>query len=112
MQVNTTFPLERNVNVNITRKLCRVPLSYPLKHLCLYFAFFQKMDRNNDGVVTIEEFLETCQKVFCIIYGFNDWTDKTFISISSFPSNLTLTPCFSLQDENIMQSMHMFDNVI
>ncbi|XP_023277791.1 Kv channel-interacting protein 2-like [Seriola lalandi dorsalis] len=40
-------------------------------------SFFQKMDRNNDGVVTIEEFLETCQK-----------------------------------DENIMQSMHMFDNVI
>ncbi|XP_060906629.1 Kv channel-interacting protein 2-like [Labrus mixtus] len=39
--------------------------------------FFQKMDKNNDGVVTIEEFLETCQK-----------------------------------DENIMQSMHMFDNVI
>ncbi|XP_054460135.1 Kv channel-interacting protein 2-like [Anoplopoma fimbria] len=24
--------------------------------------FFQKMDKNNDGVVTIEEFLETCQK--------------------------------------------------
>uniref|UniRef100_A0A665V445 Kv channel interacting protein 2 n=1 Tax=Echeneis naucrates TaxID=173247 RepID=A0A665V445_ECHNA len=40
-------------------------------------SFFQKMDRNNDGVVTIEEFLETCQK-----------------------------------DDNIMQSMHMFDNVI
>ncbi|XP_044047366.1 Kv channel-interacting protein 2-like isoform X2 [Siniperca chuatsi] len=39
--------------------------------------FFQKMDKNNDGVVTIEEFLETCQK-----------------------------------DENIMQSMHLFDNVI
>ncbi|XP_008287134.1 Kv channel-interacting protein 2-like [Stegastes partitus] len=39
--------------------------------------FFQKMDRNNDGVVTIDEFLETCQK-----------------------------------DENIMQSMHMFDNII
>ncbi|KAM7009911.1 A-type potassium channel modulatory protein KCNIP2-like [Tautogolabrus adspersus] len=39
--------------------------------------FFQKMDKNNDGVVTIEEFLETCQK-----------------------------------DENIMQSMHMFNNVI
>ncbi|XP_029287736.1 Kv channel-interacting protein 2-like [Cottoperca gobio] len=40
-------------------------------------TFFQKMDKNNDGVVTIEEFLETCQK-----------------------------------DESIMQSMHMFDNVI
>uniref|UniRef100_A0A8C9YHE9 Potassium voltage-gated channel interacting protein 2 n=1 Tax=Sander lucioperca TaxID=283035 RepID=A0A8C9YHE9_SANLU len=39
--------------------------------------FFQKMDKNNDGVVTIEEFLDTCQK-----------------------------------DESIMQSMHMFDNVI
>lgn len=24
---------------------------------------FQKMDKNNDGVVTIEEFLETCQRV-------------------------------------------------
>uniref|UniRef100_A0A8C6TGE1 Potassium voltage-gated channel interacting protein 3 n=1 Tax=Neogobius melanostomus TaxID=47308 RepID=A0A8C6TGE1_9GOBI len=24
--------------------------------------FFQKMDRNRDGVVTIEEFIETCQK--------------------------------------------------
>ncbi|CAG5987237.1 unnamed protein product [Menidia menidia] len=40
-------------------------------------SFFQKMDKNNDGVVTIEEFLETCQK-----------------------------------DENIMQSMQMFDNAI
>ncbi|XP_056135935.1 Kv channel-interacting protein 2-like isoform X1 [Lampris incognitus] len=39
--------------------------------------FFRKMDKNNDGVVTIEEFLETCQK-----------------------------------DENIIQSMHMFDNAI
>ncbi|XP_067115249.1 A-type potassium channel modulatory protein KCNIP2 isoform X5 [Osmerus mordax] len=39
--------------------------------------FFQKMDMNHDGVVTIEEFLESC-----------------------------------LKDESIMQSMHMFDNVI
>nr|XP_023676338.1 Kv channel-interacting protein 2 isoform X1 [Paramormyrops kingsleyae] len=39
--------------------------------------FFQKMDRNNDGVVTIDEFIESCQK-----------------------------------DENIMQSMQLFDNVI
>lgn len=28
-----------------------------------FFLFFQKMDRNRDGVVTIEEFIETCQKV-------------------------------------------------
>ncbi|XP_039727349.1 A-type potassium channel modulatory protein KCNIP2 isoform X5 [Pteropus medius] len=26
-------------------------------------TFFQKMDRNKDGVVTIEEFIESCQKV-------------------------------------------------
>ncbi|XP_057362226.1 Kv channel-interacting protein 2 isoform X4 [Manis pentadactyla] len=26
-------------------------------------SFFQKMDRNKDGVVTIEEFIESCQKV-------------------------------------------------
>ena len=25
--------------------------------------YFQKMDRNKDGVVTIEEFIESCQKV-------------------------------------------------
>ncbi|XP_014016995.1 calsenilin isoform X3 [Oncorhynchus tshawytscha] len=39
--------------------------------------FFQKMDRNRDGVVTIDEFIETCQK-----------------------------------DENIMNSMQLFENVL
>lgn len=29
----------------------------------LFFYFQKKMDRNRDGVVTIEEFIETCQKV-------------------------------------------------
>lgn len=28
-----------------------------------FFFFLQKMDKNRDGVVTIEEFIETCQKV-------------------------------------------------
>ncbi|XP_008057232.1 calsenilin isoform X3 [Carlito syrichta] len=31
----------------------------PMEHV---ERFFQKMDRNKDGVVTIDEFLETCQK--------------------------------------------------
>ncbi|XP_034389499.1 Kv channel-interacting protein 2-like isoform X4 [Cyclopterus lumpus] len=31
----------------------------PMEHVD---NFFQKMDKNNDGVVTIEEFLETCQR--------------------------------------------------
>lgn len=30
--------------------------------------FFQKMDRNKDGVVTIEEFIESCKKVIFVIY--------------------------------------------
>ncbi|XP_037227531.1 calsenilin isoform X1 [Falco rusticolus] len=34
--------------------------SAPAEHVEL---FFQKMDRNGDGMVTFEEFLETCQKV-------------------------------------------------
>ncbi|XP_051506883.1 Kv channel-interacting protein 2 [Myxocyprinus asiaticus] len=38
--------------------------------------FFQKMDRKHDGVITIEEFIESCQK-----------------------------------DENIMQSLRLFDSV-
>lgn len=29
----------------------------------LFLDMDQKMDRNKDGVVTIDEFIETCQKV-------------------------------------------------
>lgn len=36
-----------------------LPLSFP----CLT-TFLQKMDRNKDGVVTIEEFIESCQQVW------------------------------------------------
>ncbi|XP_007905652.1 calsenilin isoform X2 [Callorhinchus milii] len=40
--------------------------TYPIMHEDVPFEhverFFQKMDRNQDGVVTIDEFLETCQK--------------------------------------------------
>lgn len=31
------------------------------------FSFFQKMDRNKDGVVTIDEFIESCKKVILTI---------------------------------------------
>ncbi|XP_032465073.1 Kv channel-interacting protein 2 isoform X3 [Phocoena sinus] len=38
-------------------------------------SFFQKMDRNKDGVVTIEEFIESCQKVQGpALYIFLVWT--------------------------------------
>lgn len=41
---------------------CTLPAprdSAPAEHV---EQFFQKMDRNRDGVVTYEEFLETCQQ--------------------------------------------------
>ncbi|MBN3273831.1 KCIP2 protein, partial [Polyodon spathula] len=42
-------------------------------------SFFQKMDRNNDGVVTIEEFIESCQKVCLLVEnGLNQTCFKTF----------------------------------
>ncbi|XP_028313153.1 calsenilin isoform X5 [Gouania willdenowi] len=49
----------------------------PSEHVDKFFQVLIKMDRNRDGVVTIEEFIETCQK-----------------------------------DENIMNSMQLFENVI
>ncbi|GAB5569860.1 calsenilin isoform X3 [Prionailurus iriomotensis] len=64
----------------------------PLEHV---ERFFQKMDRNKDGVVTIDEFLETCQK-----------TDRVVAAGFRVPGeNL-------LKDENIMSSMQLFENVI
>ncbi|KPP79041.1 calsenilin-like, partial [Scleropages formosus] len=57
--------------------------------------FFQKMDRNRDGVVTIDEFIETCQKQ----------------TINSSPLCTIPTPfCLHMKDENIMSSMQLFEN--
>ena len=36
-------------------------LEVDFETLCV--DYFQKMDKNNDGVITIDEFLETCQRV-------------------------------------------------
>ncbi|KAL8187465.1 UNVERIFIED_CONTAM: Kv channel-interacting protein 4 [Gekko kuhli] len=38
------------------------PLVAPSFNFCVLVFTFQKMDRNKDGVVTIEEFIESCQK--------------------------------------------------
>ena len=62
------------------------------------------MDRNKDGVVTIEEFIESCQKVSVHTGMAQSFTRVHGLILLSFP--------FSLQDENIMQSMQLFDNVI
>ncbi len=57
-----TLFLLRKLNVNIIRKLQNI-FKFPSETSVPVCCLFQKMDRNNDGVVTIEEFLETCQKV-------------------------------------------------
>lgn len=70
----------------------------------------QKMDKNKDGVVTIDEFLETCQRVFMRFFCFPSLTPN---HLSSEINDFFFFKYKShLQDENIMQSMHMFDNVI
>lgn len=63
----------------------------------------QKMDRNRDGVVTIDEFIETCQKV-----------TNCLADTDQFPRPLhPLTSVFFPgQDESIMASMQLFENVI
>lgn len=63
------------------------------------------MDRNRDGVVTIDEFIETCQKV------------KASSHRQVLPHGERsefMRPCvfFPQQDENIMASMQLFENVI
>ncbi len=68
------------------------------------------MDINQDGVVTIDEFIDCCQKV---------WHFKILILSLSKPlfakadmHNNTTVDAFVLQDENIMQSLKIFDNAV
>lgn len=61
------------------------------------------MDRNRDGMVTIDEFIETCQKV-------TSWQSRPG-TLSSSRLDLWSVLYFP-QDENIMSSMQLFENVI
>uniref|UniRef100_A0A8C1XCP7 EF-hand domain-containing protein n=1 Tax=Cyprinus carpio TaxID=7962 RepID=A0A8C1XCP7_CYPCA len=36
-------------------------------------AFFQKMDKNRDGVVTLDEFILSCQEVGCSTFSCSEW---------------------------------------
>lgn len=67
------------------------------------FSLWQKMDKNKDGVVTIDEFIDCCQNV--------SWT-FLHISFSSFSPDLIFCFVGCAQDENIMRSMHLFENVL
>lgn len=53
------------------------------------------MDRNQDGVVTIEEFIESCQKVQIPLFFFWQF-DITCMKSFSFRANLWLRYCFHL----------------
>lgn len=70
------------------------------------------MDKNNDGVVTIDEFLETCQRVFMRFSFFSPSFTPNHLPAEINPLDFSFFFESHLQDENIMQSMHMFDNVI
>ncbi|KAL7976381.1 hypothetical protein Chor_015445 [Crotalus horridus] len=55
-------------------------------------TFFQKMDRNKDGVVTIDEFIESCQKVSLTVGDFS-----AFLSLIE-PHNWNLLFCCSISE--------------
>lgn len=71
---------------------------------------FQKMDRNRDGVVTIEEFLETCQKVsgslLCVLHHPPGPTD---LSSSSSPHHWPLCWIQSPSYQSYFLSVHLMD---
>ncbi|XP_063214586.1 calsenilin isoform X3 [Chroicocephalus ridibundus] len=62
--------------------------SAPAEHVEL---FFQKMDRNGDGVVTFEEFLETCQKVSSTAGAFS--IDAILLLLTARPLNPSSSSC-------------------
>ncbi len=64
------------------------------------------MDINQDGVVTIDEFIGCCQKVWLILS-----LSKPLFAKADMHNNTTVA-AFVLQDENIMQSLKIFDNAV
>lgn len=69
------------------------------------------MDRNNDGVVTIDEFIESCQKVCKFSMSGIGLYKSLGVPLAFLVYFFLFSTCF-WQDENIMQSMQLFDNVI
>lgn len=84
-------------------------MSVTVKRLFLIFpplALQQKMDKNKDGVVTIDEFIDCCQNV--------SWISQTHLFHHCWLTQIFSLHCFFFcaQDENIMRSMHLFENVL
>lgn len=93
--------------------------------LLIFFLLFppisllqQKMDKNKDGVVTIDEFIDCCQNVSCTatqVTLFSTLAPATVGIISvcmQVSKSLFILYFFGPQDENIMRSMHLFENII
>lgn len=64
------------------------------------------MDINQDGVVTADEFIDCCQKVWLVLSLF-----KPLFTKAEMHNNTTVC-AFVSQDENIMQSLKIFDNAV
>lgn len=67
------------------------------------------MDKNQDGVITIDEFIECCQKVKSFIM-FLFWL-MCHIAYTYSSVNL-LVSLSTPQEENIVKSMYIFENTI
>lgn len=76
-------------------------------HISPFVCLQQKMDKNKDGVVTIDEFIDCCQNVRPIPRT-SARTAAGTVSAPLIVLSLILYP----QDENIMRSMHLFENVL
>lgn len=74
---------QRNLSKEILSLMC-----LSLFFVGVFSIFPQKMDKNRDGVVTIEEFIETCQKVTHTSHNNNNNSDVCMLSLElpGFPS--------------------------
>lgn len=66
---------------------------------------FKKFDLNNDGVITLDEFLEACHKVSQTLYHNNLFLTRTHQLI-----NFLITR--QIQDDNIIKSISVFNTVL
>ena len=80
------------------------------------------MDHNGDGVISLEEFMDTCRNVSLNILNFERFKRQPFfgqVKTFSYANGnniafvfiLVTFPLFILQDEAICQSIAMFDTV-
>lgn len=64
LNLQELFTIQMVIFGELTKKQKQCPLWMLLKCVCIFLL--QKMDKNRDGVVTLDEFILSCQEVFFI----------------------------------------------